>query len=101
MISKGKYENKTYRKTGAAQLPSLLGKYEVTGSNPVISSMKPTCVMQVGFLLYCKGLRGVHGMAGTLCFYGVWDDLVAEISGLVSFFVSYEQKKKSLFPYDI
>ena len=43
----------------AQQVERILGKDEVTGSNPVISSSKPTCVIQVGFLLRCDGLRGV------------------------------------------
>ena len=33
----------------AQQVERILGKDEVTGSNPVISSMRPTCDMQVGF----------------------------------------------------
>ena len=45
----------------------IFGKDEVTGSNPVISSMKPTCDMQVGFLLCLLGLRGA-AMTACHCF---------------------------------
>ena len=45
------------RKTGAARLPTRLGKDEVTGSNPVISSMNRLAICKSVFVIY-KNVEG-------------------------------------------